>query len=227
MSFAGLADSGSLSDQASLSGNGAGQIFTTDAATLDLTGVSASSIHFASSNAGGTTFTVDRSETAFSVVGGPGNDILDAETLTFTQAERDSIFSGSQLEVIKDTTGIYGNNIANTLTADTTGSLLSGAGGEDILIGDTGVDTMTGGADNDTFVMAPGGNADTITDFNTGAGSDDVIDLTAFDAAAAQAAVDDATQVGNDTLIDLGNGDTITLINVDETTLNGDDFLIA
>ena len=39
-------------------------------------------------------------------------------------------------------------------------------------------------------------------------------------------AFDRATQVGASTVIDLGNGDSLKLVNVYESTLAADDFLI-
>lgn len=52
------------------------------------------------------------------------------------------------------------------LPAAQTGSVLNGRKGDDFLIGNIGQDYFTGGAGRDWFV--PGGNADIITDFETG-----------------------------------------------------------
>ncbi|NPD14039.1 hypothetical protein HOY34_02355 [Xinfangfangia sp. D13-10-4-6] len=54
---------------------------------------------------------------------------------------------------------------------------LYGGAGNDILVGGTGSDTMFGGAGADLFVIAGGGTADTIRDFQPGI---DRIDLTAW-----------------------------------------------
>ncbi|ESY82497.1 hypothetical protein X740_06005 [Mesorhizobium sp. LNHC221B00] len=80
-----------------------------------------------------------------------------------------------------------GSNFADTLTANNTGSVLWGGGGNDALIGGAGNDTlyggaglnnMTGGGGNDTFVIDPSKLAvhiaDVIADYTPG---HDVIDL--------------------------------------------------
>jgi FG-GAP-like repeat/RTX calcium-binding nonapeptide repeat (4 copies) len=95
--------------------------------------------------------------------------------------------------------------------------------------GGPGADTMTGGSADDTYVYAPGDGADIITNFVAGNGNPalDHIDLTAFsnihnlgDVLAR------ATQVGNDTFINFGSGDTITLQNVVRSALSFDDFIL-
>ncbi|MEM9619537.1 MAG: calcium-binding protein, partial [Pseudomonadota bacterium] len=72
-------------------------------------------------------------------------------------------------------------------------------------------------------------DGETIADFTVGAGSEDVITLNGFGAAFdafsdVQAA---ASQAGNDVVIDLGGGDTITLLNRLVGDLHQDDFLFG
>ncbi len=73
-----------------------------------------------------------------------------------------------------------------------------------------------------------GSGDDTLQDFTAGAATDDVIQLSlgvAFDTfAEVQAA---ATQVGGDTVIDFGAGDSLTLVGVTATDLNAADFLFV
>ncbi|PBC01408.1 Ig-like domain-containing protein, partial [Mesorhizobium sp. WSM3860] len=82
-----------------------------------------------------------------------------------------------------------GSNFADTLTANNTGSILSGGGGNDtlvggngndLLIGGTGQDTLTGGAGADTFRLDHLDIKDLITDYNGVGGQGDKIDLTAL-----------------------------------------------
>ncbi len=85
---------------------------------------------------------------------------------------------------------------------------------------------MTGGAGDDTFVFADDHGRDTITDFVAGAAGGDVIDLRRLTAAASFTDVmAAAAQVGGDTVIDFGDGNSITLLGVDSTQLEEQDFL--
>ena len=107
---------------------------------------------------------------------------------------------------------------------------IDGGAGNDVITGSRGNDLFTGGADDDLFIWKVGSAADIITDFTAGAGTPDRIDVRAFGAAGIHAIGDvlaHATQVGADTVIDFGGGDTITLQNVTKTDLSADDFLFA
>jgi len=76
------------------------------------------------------------------------------------------------------------------------------------------------------FIFENGTGDDQIMDFSTGAGSDDVIDITDFgfaDFAELLAATNDS---GADTVITLDGDDSLTLIGVQEANLHEDDFLI-
>lgn len=113
--------------------------------------------------------------------------------------------------------GLYGLAGADTL---------DGRGGDDTLEGGSGDDTMTGGLGDDSFVFADGHGNDTITDFVAGAASGDVLDLRRLTAAASFTDVmAAAAQVGEDTVIDFGDGDSITLLGVDSTQIEEQDFL--
>ena len=114
---------------------------------------------------------------------------------------------------------LVGSNLANRLVGDFGNDKLTGAGGDD---------TLTGGWGYDTFVFAKGHGADTITDFAAGSGSGDRIDLSGRgDVRTFSDIMSHATQAGADTIIDLGDGDSITLENVDRASLVANDFLLA
>ena len=113
--------------------------------------------------------------------------------------------------------GLYGLAGADTL---------DGRGGDDTLEGGSGDDTMTGGLGDDSFVFADGHGNDTITDFVAGAAGGDVIDLRRLTAAASFTDVmAAAAQIGDDTVIDFGDGNSITLLGVGSTQLEEQDFL--
>ncbi|MEE8505874.1 MAG: calcium-binding protein [Kiloniellales bacterium] len=104
--------------------------------------------------------------------------------------------------------------------------VLDGAGGQDLLMGGAGNDILTGGAGNDLFVFKTGDGQDTITDFAAGYSGGDLIDLRQMTAAASFTGVmAAAAQIGADTFMDFGGGDTLTLENVLIDDLNAGDFL--
>lgn len=103
---------------------------------------------------------------------------------------------------------------------------LVGAGDDDLLIGGSGNDTLSGGPGADTMQFSSGLGADRVLGFAAGAGVADVVRLIgmgpAFDSFAEVMAA--AAQVGADTVIDFGGGNTITLVGVAMATLVADDF---
>jgi Ca2+-binding RTX toxin-like protein len=111
---------------------------------------------------------------------------------------------------------------------------ISGEGGNDYLDSGEGVDTLKGGEGNDTLSGGTGDDNfiyssgfDTITDFTVG-GAEDRIDLSAFSSVTSYATVMALTiQSGANTVISLGTGNTITLLNVIRTNLSPADFIFA
>ena len=105
------------------------------------------------------------------------------------------------------------------------GDSITGQSGDDVLIGNAGDDFLTGGDGDDLFMFENGSDDDTITDFQEGAGSDDVIDVSDFgfiDLSDLLAATNDS---GSDTVITLDGDDSLTLIGVQEANLHEDDFI--
>lgn len=99
---------------------------------------------------------------------------------------------------------------------------LNGGGGDDALSGGAGNDRLTGGAGSDVFIFSVKGGHDVVTDFDADGGGkkQDYINL------------ESETQYkilksGHDTVIDLGHGDTLTLLGVDHTHVTKDDFVIV
>jgi Ca2+-binding RTX toxin-like protein len=163
-----LVDGDALTGVTTISGGSTNKIVTGQAA-LDLTGKSVSGVTIQSSNATGTTFTVDNKTTAFQVLGGLGADTLETTSFAFTALERQAIFNTSSIELIHDTSGLYGNETNNTLTGTASADNIQGGGGDDRLTGDGGTDSLAGGADSDTFVFNfPSEGMDTIGDFVSG-----------------------------------------------------------
>ena len=121
---------------------------------------------------------------------------------------------------------LIGGKGKDTLDGGGGNDTLDGGKGDDSLIGGAGNDTLMGGKGDDLFVFADGDGADTIDDFVAGKRTDDVIDLTGESAVSTFADVQSlASQVGADTVIDFGGGDSITLLGVNIGDLVKDDFL--
>jgi Ca2+-binding RTX toxin-like protein len=117
---------------------------------------------------------------------------------------------------------VRGSNFADTIFGDGNANALEGRDGDDQLDGRGGADTLTGGNGADTFIYGDGSGADTIADFNRVQG--DLIDVSAVSAVASFADIQSRTTVvGGNTVIDFGNGNTLTLTGV--TSIQQSDFV--
>lgn len=135
-----------------------------------------------------------------------GNDIMDGD------AGNDLLFGGG------------GNdNMQGGLGAD----FLYGGTGNDIISGDEGNDFMDGGAGNDTFLFDRGDGDDRIANFTAG-GTEDRLNLVdaAFNFITFSQVLARATDVGANVVIDLGAGDSVTLLGVHEAQLRAVDFIL-
>ncbi|WP_299850104.1 spondin domain-containing protein [uncultured Roseovarius sp.] len=95
--------------------------------------------------------------------------------------------------------------------------VLVGGAGDDILDGGRGNDKLEGGIGADTFLFAQDSGIDVITDFEAGL---DVLDFTATGVGELN-----AVQDGADVLIDLGEGNTVTLIDTQIADLSDENAL--
>lgn len=107
---------------------------------------------------------------------------------------------------------------------------LHGGSGDDILIGGrgSGSDVLSGGLGDDVFIFHRGFGTDTISDFDV-LYSIDIIDVSRisdFDGFE-DLMENHVMQVGADTLIEDGNGNSILLENVNSADLSADDFLFS
>ncbi|WP_336965001.1 cellulase family glycosylhydrolase [Sphingobium aquiterrae] len=101
---------------------------------------------------------------------------------------------------------------------------LAGRNGSDTLQGGHGDDLLTGGGASDLFIHASGDGADIVTDFTATGAEADVIQLGHYAVGSFAQLSSHISQQGADTLIQLGDGDSIMLRNVGAATLTADNF---
>ncbi|MEZ5983790.1 MAG: calcium-binding protein [Parvularculaceae bacterium] len=149
--------------------------------------------------------------------GSGGNDVLRG----FDGDDR--LFGGGNHDTL------IGNEGNDSLIGGGGNDRLKGDDGDDTLYGSYGNDTVTGGTGDDVFQFRKTHDADTIDDFTAGAGTEDAIQLLAFGASFDTFAevIAAASQVGADTVIDFGGGDTLTLVGVAPGDLHEDDFIFG
>lgn len=117
---------------------------------------------------------------------------------------------------------LVGGGGRDQLFGDDGNDVLKGGAGADTLSGGIGADILTGGRGKDTFIFDLSDGSDTITDFDP---AKDKIEL---DLDLGLSSYNDvlgvSAQVGNDVVIDFGNGDVLTLEDTQISSLTVDDF---
>lgn len=142
--------------------------------------------------------------------GGRGNDVING------RGGDDIINGGAGRDVIR---GGAGND---DISGGDGRDVIRGGAGDDTIDGGRGNDVMFGGRGADTFVFGANSDSDVIRDFS----ELDVIDLS--DVAALNSFEDVSaalTQVRRGTELDLGDGNSVLLRDVNISTLDADDFL--
>jgi Ca2+-binding RTX toxin-like protein len=134
------------------------------------------------------------------VVGGKDNDSQsgdDGDDIVWGNLGNDTLDGGAGNDQVR---GGQGDDI------------LFGGPGNDFISGDRGNDTETGGTGTDIFHTFSGAGLDKVLDFNLAEGDRVMLDPgTTFT----------VSQVGADTVIDMGNGDQMILVGVQMATLTG------
>ena len=103
---------------------------------------------------------------------------------------------------------------------------ITGGSGDDTLVGGAGNDLLVGNGGSDTFVFSSGSDQDIIQNFEV---SQDLIDVSALfsDIDLILGAGGAASQIGSDTVIDFGNDDFVTLVNINVDTLSESNFVLG
>lgn len=117
---------------------------------------------------------------------------------------------------------VTGNDIAESFLGSLNADTFDGNLGNDYIKGNKGDDLLAGGEGFDRFIFNEDDGVDTITDFEIGI---DVIEFLHFDAYTSVAELRAMMSVdGDDVLIDMGDGNSIRLNNVDIADLDASHF---
>jgi len=193
---------------------------------------------------GGTTADASAGNVFMTVWDGGGTDTYDFSNYT-TGVTADlnpgssSTTSGAQLAYLGNGQYAHGNVYNAYLVNGDPRSYIDnaiGGSGADKLIGNAlgnrldggwGADMLSGGSGDDTFVFSTGYGSDTITDFTAG-GVIDEIDLTSYSGYHHLSDVlRNASQVGANTVVAAGAGNSLILQNVSMASLTASDFIFS
>ncbi len=141
-------------------------------------------------------------------------DDEDFDALRITTSNKSVVFEERVLEEAtllgpKNNKFVQKTNDTVIVNGEAGNDSLTGAKGSDFLIGGAGNDLLTGAGGDDTFIVGQG--SDAIADFGS---SDIIVDLgdSFDDIEAILGSGGAATQVGQDTVIDLGDDNSVTLV---------------
>lgn len=178
---------------------------------------------------------------ADNLYGGAGRDTLegedgldrlfggDGDDLAYGGTGDDGLFGEAGNDLLDGGDGndrFFGGTGNDTLLGGAGNDEIHGGAGYDTITGGTGNDTITGDFNADIFIFADGYGQDQINDFDA-LNDFEKIDLSGVSAITGLSDLisDHLSQVGSDAVIDTGGGDRITLINVDISDLDANDFL--
>ena len=159
--------------------------------------------------------------------GGRGDDTYVASGYKDVVIEK--VGDGTDTVELNDNRYFLSNNVENLLAKSAASSTLvgndldnqiSGNVGNDILVGHGGNDVLRGGGGADIFVIERGGGATAILDFE----KQDKVAVSGSEFATFAALKAAFTQVGADAVLNLGDGQTLTLKNVSIASLIPEQF---
>lgn len=173
--------------------------------------------------------------------GAAGNDVVMGANGTGDLTDgNDSIYGGVGQDTMQGNSGndlIYGGtgaadslDGADLIFSGTGNDTVFGNAGNDTVYGGPGDDVLNGSLGADTFVFAAGSGNDTICFENAGAAPGDLIQLaTGINGLAIFSASDVLSHItysGGNAVIDLGSGNSITVLGIPANAFTADDFII-
>jgi Ca2+-binding RTX toxin-like protein/methionine-rich copper-binding protein CopC len=172
---------------------------------------------------------------ADTMVGSYGDDTYIVDNVGDKAIEEQDYYGGNDtvLSSVTFALGLYIETLTLTGNANVNGAgnaygnFLTGNTGNNVLDGVLGNDWITGGAGNDTFTVKSGNGSDTIVDFSAGAAIGEVVVVDGFALGSFSAVQAAMTQSGANTLLNLGNGETLTFLNVLKTSFAANDFIFV
>ena len=173
----------------------------------------------ATGTAGDDVVLVAGNATSVSALGLPAQvNVANGEVLN----DRLVIRAGAGADVV-DASAVSAGSMRLVLEGGDGDDILIGSAGDDILDGGAGEDVLIGGGGNDTFL-----NGEiTIQNFQAGKGSEDRIDLRNIDKLSFDWLVSHATMVNGNAVLDLGNGEHLTLLGINIASLHQHDFMLG
>lgn len=155
--------------------------------------------------------TLDGLEGSDVLYGGRGNDVVDGGATLDRYGLADSLYGGSGRDQL------YGRNGDD---------FLDGGSGKDSLYGGHDDDTLVGGSGSDRFIFKGDIGNDVVRDFDATNDAEKIdLSLISHVLGFRDLSRNHMSQVGEDVVIDLREGDQLTLQNVDLTDLDRADFL--
>jgi Ca2+-binding RTX toxin-like protein len=174
---------------------------------------------------GDDTFVIGKSRPIIAEYEQGGNDTIKTSK-SYTLAYGDSNFIEKLQAIGKDNVDLTGSSTDdNTLIGNDGNNVLTGGTGDDLLAGGKGADTLKAYMGEDSFSFFEGDGSDRILGFHKG---HDTIRLNLFEEFKDFDDLDGRISLsadGEDTIIDLGNGDRVRLVDFHQT-LEASDFQI-
>lgn len=165
--------------------------------------------------------------------GSGGADTLDGNDTIYGGINSDYILGNSGDDSLYGGGGVADpNDTGDTIYGGLGNDYILGNGGNDIIYGQAGNDTMHGGAGDDTYAFTSGSGVDIILHFTgAGAAGGDVIQIASGinggSITTTEAALAAVTYTGGNAVLDLGGGNTVTIMNLAENSLIASDFTIV
>ncbi|MCD6035041.1 MAG: hypothetical protein K0R63_782 [Rickettsiales bacterium] len=158
------------------------------------------------------------------LIGNAGNDTI------YGHEGDDTIYGGRGKDFLYGDKGndlLYGGKGNDTIHGGQGNDTIFGDEGDDVLWGDRGNDRLDGGLGRDTFCFGPNSGVDVIMDFNSsGKHEGDILQISKEIFATPQDALSHVSYHDGNAIVDLGHGNSVTLLGIESGELTVDDFQV-